>query len=514
MRMGRQPNSMNDNLELARQHFELALTALNKNDLVQAEKELRQALCLSPQRPSILVNLSVVLIRQQKWLEAKNICSTLLTLDPRNVEGIVNFGVCEHHLENSDGALHSFNEALSINPNSPLAWVNKANILLEREEFDDARYCYENALNIGPKLEEALIGLGSLHNELKEYELGLAYFSKTLEINPNSFQAQWNKSLSLLRLGQYEEGWKLYEARWHIPGMMEHAKHQSIPLWLGNIDLAGKTILIHAEQGFGDAIQMSRYLPMLSNEMGANVIYEVHPALIDLMSTLDPKIQVVSSYLPLHKQIKKQPDFQCPIMSMPLAFKTKLESIPTQTPYLKTDPKRQLFWRNRLQQLSPADKAFRVGITWSGSGHYAGKKNSKRDISFENIKSLLNELLPYSIEFHAIQKEIRADWMLDKPKNLFMHHNLLTCFADSAALIGELDLIVSIDTAVGHLSGALGQKTLVLIPDPSDFMTMTEINHSPWYPKHSLIRQEHRGIWPINQIKAELLKAVLTKEAN
>jgi len=505
---------MTDNLELARQHFELALIALSKNNVAQAENELRKALNLSPFRPSILVNLSAVLIRQQKWLEAKKICVDLLKLEPRNVEGIINLGVCEHHLDNFDGALQRFNEALLINANSASALVNKANILLENEIFHEARDCFDAALKLDPELEEGLIGLGNLHNELQDYEVGLRYFSKTLAINPDNFQAQWNRSLSLLRLGQYEEGWRLYEARWRIPGMAEHAKHQSIPLWLGETPLKGKTILVHAEQGFGDAIQMSRYLPILANQMDARVILEVRPALIELMETLDPKIQIINSELPLLQQINSQPDFQSPIMSMPLSFKTGLESIPNQTPYLKTNLQKQILWRSRLNGLTHEGKNFRVGITWSGSGHYAGKKNFKRDLPFGVVRSLANDLMPYAIEFHAIQKDLSDADILDKPKNLFLHQDLLTNFAESAALLAELDMIISIDTAVAHLAGALGLKTLVLIPNPPDFMALTEINYSPWYLNTSLIRQGYRGIWPANQIKEEILKAASIQKTN
>ncbi|QWE12625.1 tetratricopeptide repeat protein [Polynucleobacter sp. AP-Titi-500A-B4] len=499
---------MTENLELARHHFELALIALNQNNDVQAEIELRNALQHSPSRPSILANLSAVLIRQQKWIEAKKICANLLEIESNSLEGCINLGICEQHTDNLEAALRHFNRALEINPKSATALVNKGNILSEKEIFDAARTCFESALRLEPNSEEGHIGLGNLLNELKDYDLGLEHFSKTLSINPNNFQAQWNKSLSLLRLGQYEEGWRLYESRWQISGMAEHAKHQDIPLWLGESPLAGKTILIHAEQGFGDAIQMSRYLPILVNQMGARVIFEVNTALIDLMRPLDSKIKIINSNIPLSQQVSGRPDFQCPIMSLPFALRTTLDSIPNHTPYLYANPEKRDLWRKRLANISSRNRPFRIGITWSGSGHYAGKKNSKRDLPFDCVRSLVNDLSAHSIEFHAIQKEFKNDYLLKQPHNLFLHHDFLDNFADSAALIAELDLIVSIDTAVGHLAGALGQRTLLLIPDPPDFMAMRNINHSLWYPSVSLIRQESRGIWPLENIKSTILKTV------
>lgn len=498
---------MTSDLEKAKYYFELALIALNQNNDLQAEIELRNALQHSPSRPSILANLSAVLIRQQKWIEAEKICASLLEIEPNSVEGFINLGICEQHTDNLEAALRHFNIALEIDPKSSSALVNKGNILLEKELFGAASTCFDDALKLEPSSEEGHIGLGNLNNELKNYESGLECFSKALSINPNNFQAQWNKSLSLLRLGRYQEGWRLYESRWKISGMEEHARHQDIPLWLGDSPLGGRTILIHAEQGFGDAIQMSRYLPILSNQMGAKVIFEANPALMMLMQTLNPKIQIVSSQLPLLQQIQKQPDFQCPIMSLPLAFETTFQTIPSQTPYLYADDEKRLFWRKRLSGLLKTDKPFRVGITWSGSGHYAGKKNIKRDVPYDEVKSLVNTLASNSIEFHAIQKELPTECLLNQPKKLFLHSELLENFADSAALIAELDLIVSIDTAVGHLAGAMGQKTLLLIPDPPDFMAMTNTNQSPWYPNTKLIRQECRGIWPLNQIKSAIIEA-------
>ncbi|QWE20736.1 tetratricopeptide repeat protein [Polynucleobacter sp. AP-Kolm-20A-A1] len=499
---------MTENLEVAKHHFEAALTALEENNDAQAEIELRKALKCAPARPSILANLSAVLIRQSKWGDAKDICAELLVVEPNSIEGIINLGICAQNTNNLDSALDYFNQALAIDPNSSSAWVNKGNILLEKELFADARSCFETAHKLGQHLEEAHIGLANLHNELKEYSLGLAHLSEALSINPQNFQAQWNKALSLLRLGQFEEGWKLYESRWHISGMAEHARHQNIQLWLGNQSLAGKTILIHAEQGFGDAIQMSRYLPLLAKENGAKVIFEVPPSLTELMRSLGSEIAVISSNSSLEKQIQDAPEFQCPVMSLPLALRTTLDTVPNQTPYLFATSEKRLSWENRLNQASAIDKPFRVGIAWSGSGHYAGKKNHKRDVSFDEICSLINSMETYPIEFHAIQKDLEDIPSKGCPRNLFLHSHLLNNFADTAALIAELNLIISIDTAVGHLAGALGNQTLLLLPDPPDFMFMTEVKISPWYPNTQLIRQEQRGIWPLDKIQATILNSI------
>jgi hypothetical protein len=284
-----------------------------------------------------------------------------------------------------------------------------------------------------------------------------------------------------------------------------------MPLWLGNASIRGKTIVIYAEQGFGDAIQMSRYLPMLENEMGAKVIFEVPSPLLELMQSLSPTIELIDSGEANSQQITKYIDFQCPVMSLPLAFKTELDSIPNKTPYLFSDIKRRLIWRQRLNELSATQdprlvKPLRIGITWAGSGHYAGKKNLKRDLPYEDVIALIKSFQSQSIEFHAIQTDIQSDWLVDKPKNLFFHQNLIYNFAESAALIAELDLIVSVDTAVGQLAGALGQKTYLLLPDPPDFMSMIDRVKSPWYPNSHFIRQIQRGVWRLDELTNIILE--------
>ena len=495
---------MESKLNLAKDHFELSLNAINRGDYIEAESELLKANLLVPNRPSLLTNLTAVLIHLEKWQEAEDLCKQLLKIEPNNAEGLINLGMCKLHVANNDAALNHFNRAIKIAPQVVPAWINKGNILQELEKFEEAELCLLKALELHPDSEEALIGMGNLHNELKEYDIGLEYFSRALAINPSNSQAQWNKALSLLRLGEFDEGWQLYESRWQVKGMQAHARNLNIPLWLGNESLDKKNILIHDEQGFGDAIQMSRYLPILEKEMGANIFFEVQKPLFELMQSLSPNIKVMDSSKPTDKIVSERMDYQCPIMSLPLVFKTTLQNIPLNIPYLFAEPTKRLFWQKKIE----SDKKLRVGITWAGSGHYAGKKSSKRDLPFEQVKTLIRSLESESIDFHVIQKQNDIDWITKAPHNLFFHEGYLNNFADSAALIAELDLVVSIDTAVGHLAGAIGQNVFLLIPDPPDFMSLVKVNQSCWYPKTQLIRQHRRGAWSNEQIKEAILRFI------
>jgi len=492
-------------IEEAKHLFELGLYFFEEEDFSKAEGQFKEALRLAPDRPSILVNLSATLIQLGKWDECEQICRRILNIDPDNYDGLLNLSIflamTEHELE----ALQTLDKAININPDFERAWINKGNILQKIDEFAQASTCLDRALQLNSQSEEAYIGRGNLRNELKAYQSALEDFDMALEINPSNSQAKWNKALSLLRLENFEDGWKLFEARWQVPGMREHARYFSVPLWLGKESLKDKTILIHSEQGYGDTIQFSRYLPLLQS-IGAKVILEVPKPLTQLMRTLNNDIEVVEQNSRDLQDIEKKIDFYCPIMSLALALNTTPNTIPNHVPYLFTDKVKHEIWRVRLAEISRKTSAekqpFRIGITWSGSGHYAGKKNLKRDIHAGEIVDLINHFKDGDIEFHSLQIEDHRNQDIHKlvTSNFYSHTQHLKDFSDTAALMAEMNLIISIDTATAHLAGALNMPTLLLIPDPPDFMALIEGLQSAWYPNTTLLRQTKRYDWqmPIN----------------
>ncbi len=510
---------MTSAIEEAKHLFKLGLSFFEEEDFAKSEEQFKAALRLVPDRPSILVNLSATLIQLGKWDECEKTCQKILSIEPSNYDGLLNLSICLTKTQREFEALKHLDQAIEINPDSHQAWTNKGNILQEMDKLTEASVCFNTALEINPQSQEALIGRGNLQNELKEYQVALEDFDATLKINPSNTQAKWNKGLSLLRLGNFEEGWKLYEARWQVPGMREHIRYFNVPLWLGNESLINKKILIYAEQGYGDTIQFSRYIPLLES-MGAKVIFEVPKSLIRLMRSLSADIKVVEKNSIDAQDIKDQIDFYCPIMSLALAFNTTLDTIPQHTPYLFLNEAKKEMWRNRLVTISnqtSSDKAiFRVGIAWSGSGHYAGNKNTKRDVSANNIADLINRLDGKNIEFHSLQIEDQRNQEIHKlvATRFYSHAEQLNDFSDTAALMAEMDLIISIDTATAHLAGALNIPTLLLIPDPPDFMALTEVAQSPWYPNTTLLRQHKRYDWqsPIDAAVA-LTQRLSTKKS-
>ena len=501
-----------DNLfEKAKEYFQSGLDYSDQGDYENAKFALLEAYKIIPERASILANLSATLIQLREWNEAKSFCSKLLKISPEDSIGWLNLGVCTAHENNYDTAIEYFSNCLAIDPNSIAAWSNKGHAHLEKEEFLDANNCYIKVLELNPKYEDALIGSGNLLNEQKKYEDALKYFDEVIFASPNHHLAKWNKALSLLRLGNFEAGWPLFESRWYVSGMMEHMPKLDVPLWLGHESLEDKMIYIHAEQGLGDTIQFSRYLPLLEKEKSAKVIFGAPKSLVPLMKSLSPTIKVVDQQSFSEKYHDKI-DFHCPIMSLPLAFGTKLDTIPKSTAYLKADSSKIATWAEKLKSSKGKPTRLKIGITWRGSGKYANKVSEKRNAPFALIADQVTELRSDGVEFHAIQTEFGSDTAFKAPslEGLNIHANDLIDFSDTAALISQLDLVLSVDTACAHLAGALGVPTLLLIPDPPDFMSLTEYDQSPWYPKTSLLRQEKRGDWggPLAEAKKKILLLV------
>lgn len=504
---------MQENLERAREFFELGLSQFKSTQFFEAEQSFNQALLHCPNRLSILINLSATLLELGKWDECKNICHKILSIEPDNFDGHLNLSTSIVRAGKKEEALLHLNKALEINPLSNKAWVNKGNILLDLNKLSDSSECFTQALKINPKSQEALIGRGNFYNEEKKYDLAIADFNKALEINPSNAIAQWNKSLSLIRLGDFNEGWKLYESRWQVPGIKEFKRKFDVPLWLGKESLKNKVILIHHEQGYGDTIQFCRYIPILES-MGAKIYFLSPRPLSKLIASVSSNIEVIEDLTNDFSTVIEKIDYYCPIMSLAYALGTTIETIPTKTPYLAPTQDKLASWGKQLEARSPENnlskKPFRIGIAWKGSGHYAGLKNPKRDISEGQIAELINHFANADIEFHSLQFEEERNkelsLFLHEHSRFIAHDSNIRDFNDTAALITHMNLIVSVDTATAHLAGALNKATIILIPDPPDFMSLTSGDLSPWYPRVTLLRQNKRGDWgnPLHLLKKKI----------
>ncbi len=403
-----------------------------------------------------------------------------IELQPDLADAYCSRGIVLTELNRFEEALMSYNRAVALKPDFAIAYSNRGNILSNLKRFEEALENYNCAISLAPDFVNAYCNRGAALKEIKRFDEALADCDYAISIEPNCHTVYWNKAFIKLMLGDYEEGWMLYEWRWKT--FLKHCVRTfNQSFWHGDEPISGKTILIYSEQGLGDVIQASRYVLML-NALGAKVILEVPASLTSIMRTLKGDIEVVESgsHLPNF-------DFQCPVMSLPLAFKTTVESIPGDVPYLFSDITKQKEWQDRLGQKTKK----RIGIVCSGSTTH--DDDSKRSIPLKFMSELLN--LPF--EFHILQKEIRPDdaAVLIEFPHVNIHHENLMDFSDTAALIDEMDLVISVDTSVLHLAGALGKTVWGMIPWVPDFRWLLDRTDSPWYPTATLFRQPELGNW-------------------
>ncbi|USX29274.1 tetratricopeptide repeat protein [Oxalobacteraceae bacterium OTU3CINTB1] len=349
-------------------------------------------------------------------------------------------------------------------------------------DYESARIAFEKLTKLAPSNPRAYINLGSILQKLGLDDLAMENYDRALAVAPNSPLGNWNRALMLLARGDYERGWAAYEWRWKTPELplYKHKRHFLKPQWSGREPLQGKTILLHAEQGFGDSLQFCRYAA-LAKQRGARVVLEVPKTLVPLMGTLAGVDQIVAagSSLPAF-------DFHIPLMSLPFAFKTRVDTIPSAPSYLSSDAAKREQWN---AVLGPKTK-LRVGLVWSGSATHGNDHNRTLPLS------VLAKALSDRYEFICLQKEIRAD---DQPLLATLPvrqvSELLLDFGDTAALCDVMDVVITVDTSVAHLAGALGKRVWILLPTPFEWRWLQEGATSPWYPTATLYRQERIGAW-------------------
>jgi tetratricopeptide (TPR) repeat protein len=404
---------------------------------------------------------------------------TALRLDPRNAQAANDLGTALIESGRFDEALASIDQALALDPGLFGALINRGNALNQLKRPEQALQAYQRALALNPAAAQVHSNCGHLLHDAGRYDEALHAYERALALQPDLALVQWNKGLIKLLHGEFEEGWRLYEARWQSYARPSFRNFPQ-PLWSGDA-LAGRTILLHAEQGLGDTLQFCRYLPAVA-ELGGTVLLEAPATLLPLLETLPGRKTLLASGDPLPPF-----DLQCPLLSLPLAFGTRLETIPAPIPYLSVPEDRREPWAARL---GPRQRP-RIGLAWSGAPNHLADRERSLPLR------LLAPLLQLDAEFHSLQKLIRAE---DEPAlaglpQLVRHEAELRDFADTAALTAAMDLVITVDTSVAHLAGALGKPLWLLLQHAPDFRWMLQRPDSPWYPTARLFRQDHPGDW-------------------
>lgn len=415
---------------------------------------------------------------------------------------------------NADLALSCFQKIQAVDPSNPTLLLYAGAALHELKRFSEAVICYQKAIVIAPRMGEihnnlgnSLIELGLFCDAAQSFTRAISLLSpspvpftaratalqalgkvaaaeedcrKAISLDPTFAAAHWNLALNLLLQGEYRDGWREYEWRWQKADFTSPSRHTDIPLWNGS-PLHGQNILLHAEQGFGDAIQFVRYVPLVA-ACGGNVVLECHPQLVSLFRSIKEAATVVS-----FNESVPVCSYQVPLLTLPRIFGTTLQNIPSTCPYLTVSVERQRKWSALMSTYCQSP---RIGIVWAGKS-YPDPLRSCCLADFAPVAEV-GSATYFSLQLGSGAEEVNKPPPGMQLIDLTDHIN---DFADTAALIEQLDLIVSIDTAVAHLAGALGKPVFLLLPYAPDWRWLLDRSDSPWYPTARLFRQERPGDW-------------------
>jgi len=439
-----------------------------------------KARALAPEDVDILYQHANALLALDRPREALAELEIVLARKPQHFEARLNSGLAQAKLENLERALADFESALALVPQHPVAHFNRGVVLIKLGRYDEAAAANERAVAAAPDYVAAWLNRGMALAQLRRFEEAIASYGEVLARRKDNADAHFNRALALLTIGDYRHGFEDYEWRWCRTGVAT-PKNRGRRLWLGEFPLAGKTILLHAEQGLGDTIQFARYAPLIAAQ-GAKVVLEVQPELKSLLSRLDGVRAVVA-----RGEAPPPFDVHCPLGSLPLARKTELPVVPAQIPYLSAERTHLQKWSARIEKLPRP----RIALAWAGNPAHDNDRN--RSIAL----STLAPLLAKPASFISIQRDVRNADAAQLAATTQLTHlgGALADFNDTAAVLALCDLLITVDTAPAHLAGAMGRPVWVLVPFAPDWRWMLDGKITPWYPSARVFRQSDLADW-------------------
>ncbi len=463
-------------------HYNLGVTLQDNGRLDEAIAAYRQAIALNANFTEAQNNLGIALVEAGQFDEAIVACRRAIALNPTLPEAHNNLGIALKRKGQFDEAVAACRRAIALRPNYAAGHGNLGNALRGEGQLDEAITAFRKAITVKPNLLEAHYNLGNALVDKRRPDEALAAFRRAIAINTTSPEAHYNYSLAMLTLGQLQQGWEEYEWRWKCKEFPSRPRDFTQPQWDG-CPLEGRAILLHAEQGLGDAIQFIRYLPLVQRR-GGKIILECHGKLRRLLQPMAGGCQIVTRGQPLPAF-----DLHCPLLGLPRVFQTNLASIPKTVPYLQADAEDAERWRQRLANHSPA---VNVGLAWAGSPIHQNDRN--RSIKLAKLAALGRAS---GVRFFSLQKGEAAAESKTPPAGMELVDwtEELNDFADTAALVANLELVIAVDTAVAHLAGAMGKPVWTLLPIFPDWRWLLEREDSPWYPSMRLFRQSSWGDW-------------------
>ena len=458
----------------------------------------RHVLKLDPRDADAAFQSGELLLKLDRPEEALGCLDLSDQLHPNHAAILEKRGHVLHGLKRFEEALADSRKAHALKPDNPHVCNNIGASLQSLHRDDEALAWFDRALEHQPDFAQAALNKALSLIQLRRMDEAIAALDRAGTIDPDNAEIEWNLSLLRLMTGDFEAGWAGREARWR--GRMRPASYPefSQAMWLGDTDIDGKTILVQEDEGLGDTIQFARYIPLLA-ERGARVILVVRDQMFPLLSGLPG----ISLCLPRTSAGSLPPfDLHCPLCSLPYALGTRLDTIPSRVPYLPA-PSEQLVqaWKNRLEEQTSGRARLRIGLVWAGNPQHDNDRN--RSIPLQTLLGIMQT----DATFVSLQKDLRAG-----DKALLAHSGVidltsqLTDFAETAALLSCLDLIITVDTSVAHLAGALARPTWVLLPFVPDYRWLLDREDSPWYPTARLFRQSQRRDWSgvVERVRDEL----------
>lgn len=467
-----------DNIEI---NYNLGCALYECQKFDEAFAVYQQVLELQPEHIEVLNNLGNIKMAQRQLGEAVQYYRRVIAINPGHVMAYNNLAVTLTDIGDLQTAEVHLRKALELKPDYPEAHNNLGNILRMNGAFEESITSYQKALTLRPDYSEAENNLGNALKDCGRMDDAVMHYKKSIQMLDKP-DYHHNLALALLAQGNFDEGWREYEWRWQGKQHQGEFRHFAQPQWRGQ-DIKGKTILIHAEQGFGDTIQFCRYVSLVKAR-GATVVLQVQPSLVPLLNSLQGVDVLIAQgqELPLF-------DVHCPMLSLPLAFGTTLETIPVNVPYLSLPDFAMKVW---AQKISVARGIKKVGVVWAGNAQGQTQDfravDRQRSVNPELLRSLAKT---NGTQFYSLQKEGKApaDFglidLMDECKN----------FADTAALISQLDLVIGVDTGVIHVAGALGKPVWLLNRFNSCWRWLQHRENSPWYPNLRQFRQPKAGDW-------------------
>ena len=415
---------------------------------------------------------------------------------PDNFEALIARGITFGQTSQLNAAIDDFSRAIRSDPNRADAFYNRGVVYEKRHEFEAAINDYSIAIKLNPDDFKAYNNRGVARRETKCFHAALKDFDKSVEINPDFAEGRYNKSLTLLSVGDLKEGFRLYEYRWKTAHFQSQLRHFTQPLWLGDKDLSGKTILLHSEQGLGDSIQFCRYIKFF-NSMKCRVLLEIERPLMSLMQSLLPEECVFEkgSCLPPF-------DYHCPLMSLPQAFGTTIHNIPLNGPYLTPHQTRITYWQELLQKRNKPC----IGLAWRGNPNHVSDR--RRSAQLVEIVGFLSEDCDWvSLEKFPTKEELS---LIKQTRHMKQFGVEIGDFAETAALCSALDAVISVDTSAAHLAASVGVQTHLLLRNCADWRWFQNRPDTPWYSAMTLHRKPDDIHW--GKIVEATVKDIILKK--